>query len=46
MVKEAAPAQIGELAPVVRLTLLGGAVITTFDEAADVQPDEFVTVNV
>ena len=28
------------------LGVVGAALITTFDEAADTQPDEFVTVNV
>ena len=44
--KEVAPAQIGELAPVVMLTLLGGAVITTLPLTPEVQPAAFVTVKV
>ena len=44
--KEVAPAQIGALAAVVMLTLLGGAVISTFPLATDVQPASLVTVNV
>ena len=44
--KEVAPAQIGALAAVVMLTLLGGTVISTFPLATDVQPASLVTVNV